>query len=349
MRSFIRLLQEYDQGDPTRASTAARSGRGGGGSQAQAEEEPGEFLTLRALEAFVDGDEDFLARCERGLLRREQSRSDGRCGRGRGPVTAPPARNEGSLLPLTRASSWTDEDGDEDDEGQLVGTVDGTGGRSLEQPEGHLLEKLKAVLGSAADALGGRAGSGGGIEGHLSSFDLDDDGALSVEELAAALRSCGARGGQLGGLRGLRSLARHLGGGRVGGDKTLSIARIVDWSSPPEDRGRREISAGGRDPPGGGGLGGAGGSRDETRSAGLPGAALQRAVRLAEGRGVTLERTFARLDDDGDGYITLGQLLRGLDGMGIFQHVSQGACHGCSARGGGGRGKAACHGASRRG
>lgn len=345
MKGFIRLLQDDDdtaaQGAPS--PSAERS-------TAPSYSRVDVFLTLPALEAFVEGGDAFLAEKERAALARRESR-DASSSAVRGPPEPATGNAEegstgvGARVSRPRTNSWAAAaDGDSD-------VAYGTGG----DKEVALMERLRSTLARAAaatsqhgedvDGGGGRRMSEDGVRGHLDSFDVDGDGVLLPEELVAALRSLGARGGEFFGRHGVNALISRF---RDGGDKPAagtpngaSVVKMAWWFDDQESTearpsgaavGHRGSSANGRGgpasnaPPGKATDGRTGGADTDTKGV-VAGEALRRAVRLAEANGTTLERTFARLDDDGDGFITLRQLLRGLDQLGVFQQVSHSHTH----------------------
>lgn len=341
VKGFIRLLQEDDDttAQGAASSSATRSKATPLSSSADI------FLTLPALEAFVEGGDVFLAQKERAALARRQSRdaisSADHGSREPTPGSAKEGSNGvGARASRPRTNSWAAEAVDGDDDGAY-----GKGG----EKEGALLESLRSTLARAAAATsqdGEDIGGGGGgrmneegVRGHLDSFDVDGDGVLLPAELVAALRSLGARGGEFFGRHGLNAIVFRF---RDGGDKPAagttkgaSVVKLAWWFDEQESREVRPVvSAVGH---GGSSNSGSGGpasdappgrrkfrrtSGDDSETGGVvAGEALRRAVRLAEANGTTLERTFARLDDDGDGFITLRQLLRGLDQLGVFEQV----------------------------
>lgn len=341
VKGFIRLLQDVDDDIPAKGASSSSAAR----SKVDV------FLTLPALEAFVEGGDTFLAQKERAALARRQSR-DAISSADRGPPepATGSAKKEsdgvGALAPRPRINSWAAE--------AAEGDSDGTYGKGGDK-ERALLERLRSTLARAAAAtasqngedVGGGGGGGGGkvtedgVRGHLDSFDVDGDGVLLPEELVAALRSLGARGGEFFGRHGVNALVSRF---REGGDKPAagtpngaSVVKLAWWFDEQQSTGvrpadsamdhRGSSNSSGRDgpasspPPGKERGKRTGGPDTEEKGGVVAGGALQRAVRLAEAKGTTLERTFARLDDNGDGFITLRQLLRGLDQLGVFEQV----------------------------
>lgn len=334
MKSFIRLLQDDDDGDDEHV-TAAQS------TIANREL----FLTLPALKAFVAGGDAFLAENERAALARQQSLEvaprpiEHSQRRAAAEITV--RLSEGDETPhfgrkITRADSWSGKEG-QDIEGPGATLKFGKG----DKQEEALLERLRVVLLRVQPASQTGESGGGGVRGYLESFDVNSDGVLSSVELVAVLRSLGAKGGDFDGQRGLSALvsSRFRDGSRNAAasvdQEGASIVKIVWWFDDQRTRtvaskqgegdtcsSRRKCSGGGaedqqvRE-----------GARKTLEEQGrrarefVPGEALRRAVRLAEAKGTTLERTFARLDEDGDGFITLRQLLRGLDQLGVFEQV----------------------------
>lgn len=300
------------------------------------------FLTLPALEAFVEGGDAFLVQKERAALARRQSR-DAISSADRGPPEPTTGSVEqgsigaGAQVSRPRTSSWTAA-------GAVEGDTDGAYGKGGEK-ESALLERLRSTLARAAATPsqdgedvgggGGRRMSEDGVRGHLDSFDVDGDGVLLPEELVAALRSLGARGGEFFGRHGVDALVSRF---RDGGDKPAagapngaSAVKLAWWFDEQESTEARPASSavghrGGpasSAPPGKATGRRTSGADTETTGGVVAGEALRRAVILAEANGTTLERTFARLDDDGDGFITFRQLLRGLDQLGVFEQVKK--------------------------
>lgn len=335
VKSFLRLLQDDDQ-DFLAGATIGRmkdlEKPGGGAVPSTFVGRPsttGDFLTLPMLQAFVDGGDEFLASRKRSFQELEQRKSDDipRKESSGSSFSAETAVKSGadkadsdarSRRSIPRVNSWTD---DETEPG---------GGVTVEHKD-ILLDKLQATLynvtGGPETRDNNSRGCGGGVCGYLSSFDIDDDGRLSTKEFMTALRSLGARGAQFGRHRGLRLLVEHFGSGdrtsNLGDDDYISISNIVGWQNRSGALERNGDSEHCKDNPIQSGI------REERDGTArvrakdhVAGEALQRAIRISEARGTTLERTFARLDEDGDGYITLRQLLRGLEGMGVFEHVS---------------------------
>lgn len=303
------------------------------------------FLTLPALEAFVEGGDAFLARKERAALARRQSQEAllaNEHARTEAAAASPAQTSPGEAsASRTRANSWIA------GEDTVAADANGSGGAYGKgtDNERELLERLRMVLARAAgtasrddddgDGCGGASLDDGGVRGHLDSFDVDGDGVLRPEELVASLRSLGARGGEFHGRKGVNALLslfrdgteRPAAGAQIG----ASVLKIAWWfaeqasSKTASASAAAEHSGGGsssnvrsgmrRGEPGGDRV------RAETSRVGA-GDALRRAVGIAEAKGTTMERTFARLDDDGDGFITLRQLLRGLDQLGVFEMVT---------------------------
>lgn len=342
VKGFIRLLQDDDD---TTAGQGASSASAKRSTSSPSSSSVDVFMTLPALEAFVEGGDSFLAKKERAALARRQSR-DAFSSADRSPpepaTTSTKERSAGTRehVPRSRTNSWA--------ASAVEGESDGAYGKGGEK-ESALLERLGSILAGVAaatsqdgDGVGG--GSGGtisedGVRGHLDSFDVDGDGVLLPEELVAALRSLGARGGEFFGRHGVNALVSRF---RAGGDSPAagtpngaSVVKLTWWFD--EQGGTNATPAGSAVGHRGGGTNGVDGpvsnappgqargrpaNGADTQTGGVPaGETLRRAVRLAEAKGTTLERTFARLDDDGDGFITLRQLLRGLDQLGVFEQV----------------------------
>eukprot|EP00903_Cladosiphon_okamuranus_P007182 g6974.t1 len=340
VKGFIRLLQD----DNDTAAMGAASSSTTCSTAAPLSSSADIFLTLPALEAFVEGGDAFLAQKERAALARRQSR-DAISAADHGPrEPTTGSAEEGSngveaSASRPRTNSWAAEAVD-DDSDNAYGKVD--------IKEGVLLERLRSTLAGAAAAAiqdGEDIGGGGGgrmdedgVRGHLESFDIDGDGVLLPKELVAALRSLGARGGEFFGWHGVNALVSRFRDGNdkpaAGAAKGVSVVKLAWWFDEQESKearpagsavGHRGSSHGGSGgplsdaPPGKGKGKHTSGAGNETGGI----VALRRAVRLAEANGTTLERTFARLDDDGDGFVTLRQLLRGLDQLGVFQQASR--------------------------
>lgn len=367
VKGFIRLVQDDDDDDAKAANAATSAAQGGESSSsrrssAAPRSSSGDevFLTLPALEAFVEGGDAFLARKERAaqarrLSQEEESSANGVRAEATMENTKNAATGRGEGTPRSRTNSWAAAaavDGDPDGDGG------GTYGKGSEKV-GLLLERFRATLARALAAAaatgqngedtGGGAGTSFGEDGvreYLDSFDVDGDGVLLPGELVAALRSLGARGEEFFGWPGVNALvSRFRDGGEgpaaAGAPKGASVVKIAVWfdeqggsrdTRPAADAtavDRRRSSSGGSasNADHSGGKGGDkrnGGAETRTGGGGsVAGEALRRAVRLSEAKGVTLERTFARLDDNGDGFITLRQLLRGLDQLGVFEQVAR--------------------------
>lgn len=331
VKNFIRLLQEDDVDATTEGVIPHNPGRPYQDSTKATEP----FLTLPALQAFVEGGDDFLARKEHAALVRQQDQEVPPPTHVSQPTTAPPdtaklTRDNAVSSGISRKSSWAEGQGFQDGgNGETVAA----GGKMEEE----LLEHLRDVLSRAPGTRGAPdtrnnviVGAGSGVRGHLDSFDVDNDGKLSREELSSALRSLGARGGDFhgrGGVNALVSRFRDGDGGSKDGEDGASVVKISWWfdeqalsAVPRKDNATHRGGADEGVAKEGGDQGQ--GCSDNGRISGfVAGEALRRAVRLAEAKGTTLERTFARLDDDGDGFITLRQLLRGLDQLGVFEQV----------------------------
>lgn len=281
-----------------------------------------EVLTLPALQAFVDGGEEYLAQRANEVQERPSRRHSGTCGNlQRDDPTAPPGDFSKSKL-ITRTNSWSEEDSDH--------KLEEKPRQNKELREKVIWQQLQDVLDRICQrstlSTNGRATNGHEemIEGYLKSFDLDDDGRLSAQEFQASLRSLGGQGKTFGGREATKALADRFSGGKSG----VSIIEIARWYDSCID-GEGTLSLAGRR--GEINHGSSKGEREQeekrgtrqtrTNVANARDQALQKAVRIAESRGTTLERTFARLDEDGDGFITLRQLLRGLDQMRVFEQV----------------------------
>ncbi|CAM9603690.1 unnamed protein product [Ectocarpus sp. 12 AP-2014] len=332
VKGFIRLLQE----DEAEVDAARRT------SSSDSEV----FLTLPALEAFVEGGDAFLARKERAALARRQSqeallaKEHARAEAAAASLTQ--ASSGAASASRTRANSWF---AGEDEVAADTNDIRGAYGKGTEN-ERELLERLRVVLARAAgkasrdgedsDGCGGASLDDGGVRGYLDSFDVDGDGVLRPEELVASLRSLGARGREFHGRKGVNALLSLFcdgtespaAGARIG----ASVVKIAWWFAEQVSSKTASASAaaehnGGRSSSNvrSGMLRGEPGDdrvREETSRVGA-GDALRRAVGIAEAKGTTMERTFARLDDDGDGFITLRQLLRGLDQLGVLEMASR--------------------------
>lgn len=334
MKSFVRLLQ-----DDAVDTTVTPEGASPPESCATTRDMPPAremFLTLPALEAFVEGGDAYLAKKERAALARQHSRDASSRDHNRLDRTEPskvkqegtPSRGESiRSRGLSRVNSWMAAEGSEPTGG---GSVIGEG----DDKEKPLLEQLRVVLarvphGESKQASGG---DGHGVRGHLGSFDVDSDGVLSVEEFIAALRSLGGRGGQFHGRSGVETLVSRFRDGRMstaGTQSGVSIVKIAWWFDEISKAAHGAVvpMRGNNDKgeANGAHLADLRGSEDYERAVrkdnSTAGEALRKAVRLAEAKGTSLERTFARLDEDGDGFITLRQLLRGLDQLGVFEQV----------------------------
>lgn len=333
MKSFVRLLHDdvVDTPAATLDGTIPPKSRASTQDMVPAREM---FLTLPALEAFVEGGDAFLAKKERAALTRQQSRDASSLDHNRlarpesmgSKGEGTPAGGENiSCRGISRASSWTTVEGLKPSAGSGITSELG------DEKERALLEQLMAVLalvphGESKQASGG--GDGHGVRGHLESFDVDSDGVLSAEEFIAALRSLGARGGTFHGRVGVETLVSRFRDGRVsiaGTQNGASIVKITWWFDELSKAGRKTHHA--FDPMSSNNdkVGVSRSAEEHEHGHGkdnsAAGETLRRAVRLAEAKGTTLERTFACLDEDGDGFITLRQLLRGLDQLGVFEQV----------------------------
>lgn len=319
VKGLIRLLQDHPE-DLT-----------AGGAPPAPHQAPAEVLTLPALQKFVEGGEAYLARRanEAQKLRRQ-----GRCKKSKSfqddtstalPREKSSAADKISRREITRASSWSDEELDKETQ------------ENTEEREERILGQLQSVLSHALQSSTATTISGGdgrkedcNISSYLSSFDLDDDGRLSRSEFASTLFSLGGQGRDFGGGKGMRALALRFG------DETgdvIRISEVVNWfesrtrekrpskASVGDDATKGVEKRGDREREMTSCRSGRGGRHEEVGN--MPAEALRRAIRMAESRGTTLERTFARLDEDGDGFITLRQLLRGLDQMRVFEKVGQ--------------------------
>lgn len=346
VKSFIRLLQE----DDINAAASPKHTRHPSTNVGEQDETSTEdlFLTLPVLEAFVDGGEAFLANKKRAALARRQSRDVSSVGvhptatESMGTADVTNTKKDDICRPgMRRANSWTEE-------GDLE---DADNDRSIHrgsEKEEMLLDHLKGVLArvqpTAPSKAGGRVDLGGGVRDYLDSFGAERDGVLSVEEFVAALRSLGVRGEEFhrrSGVEALISRFRDGGNTSAGAEHGASIAKIAWWfdeqvATEPSvgDTANRRDSNGSTHEGDSGSPGNERTLGNETGVVGnekfVAGEALRRAVRLAEAKGTTLERTFARLDEDGDGFITLRQLLRGLDQLGVFEQVTRSAACWCS-------------------
>lgn len=334
MKSFVRLLHD-DVVDPPAAAPEGvipPKSRASTQDMVPAREM---FLTLPALEAFVEGGDAFLAKKERAALARQHScdassldhnrlaRPESTGSKGEGT----PAEGEnGNSRGISRASSWTA------GEGLEPSAVGGITSEEGDENERALLQQLMAVLvlvphGERKQASGG--GDGHGVRGYLESFDVDSDGVLSVEEFIAALRSLGARGGTFRGRGGVETLVSRFRDGRMsstaGTQNGASIVKITWWFDELSNAGRKAHDAvnpmNSNNDKGGGSRSAEEHEHGFGKDNSAAGETLRRAVRLAEAKGATLERTFACLDEDGDGFITLRKLLRGLDQLGVFEQV----------------------------
>lgn len=319
VKGLIRLLQD-DPEDLTAGDAPP--------ARAQA---PVEVLTLPALQKFVEGGEAYLARRanEAQILRRERRSKKSKSSQDDTPAAPPQeksfAADQVPRREMTRASSWSDEELDQETQ------------ENTEKREERILGQLQSVLSHALQGSRETAVTGGNkrreygnISRYLSSFDLDDDGRLSRSEFASALFSLGGQARDFDGGKGMKALALRFGEetGAV-----ISISKVVQWfESRTREKRHSKVSVGGDAIEGVERRG----DREREMSScqpgrrgrhevvgNMPAEALQRAVRVAESRGTTLERTFARLDEDGDGFITLRQLLRGLDQMRVFEQVRQ--------------------------
>lgn len=321
MKSLIRLLQDDGVESFTKKTFVK-------------EDVVVEVLTLPALQAFVEGGEEYLARRANEAQKRQPR---WRSGTSRylqhDDPTAPSADSSRTKI-ITRSSSWSEEERDHNPDEEIP--------ENKEQSEDAILKQLQVVLSRAfqdstvaADGVG-RGGREDMIEGYLKSFDLDDDGILSPQEFEATLRSLGGQGRNFGRRKEMKALVDRFSGGKSG----VSIIEIARWfdsriickhdstatiggERPPTSAGRRGEAESRPNKDGSGQGNKHGAKRTGTDVADAPEQALQRAVRIAESKGTTLERTFARLDEDGDGFITVRQLLRGLDQMGVFEQVMQ--------------------------
>lgn len=354
MKSFIRLLQDDGSTMPERGTSVETS------AAHQADTSPPEerqlFLSLPALEAFVEGGEEFLDQKEAAALtRRHESRctsfpfpskayslADDKPGVG-STIEGTGAHGK-AVSAIVRVNSWTNIEGlDKGSEGEF-------------DEEKVLLERLRGVLSRAvvdcpseACSEGDYYNRGGSVRDFLESFDVSGKGLLSKEELVAALRSLGGRGSEFYGRRGIdivssrfaekvsSTVANEGDGGTERDGEGVSIVKLSWWFDDVAERGIREIGnaeASRRQSRRDSNDRGAAAS-DERRAGSqefgekvvsgnnFAGGALREAVRRSEvAKDTTLERTFARLDEDGDGFITLRQLLRGLDQLGVFEQVS---------------------------
>lgn len=298
VKAFIRLLQDGNVDTiPQASSDLPRCSAGA----AAVDGEP--FLTLPVLHSFVEGGEAFLAERERSAVVHEES-----------------CRNA-----ILKADSSRAEQKE-----KAIGEASRPDG--VERPpdswdEKLLLELLKGVFDRAPDNVECDVGfgRGGGLRGHLDSFDVDGDGVLNPQEFAASLHSLGAKVKTFNERRCVDYLISRFRRDchdecKEGSDDGVSIAKIAQWFSDASG-GREHGSHGSRSTDGD--------CRDKERLSReararelVPGGTLRRAVRLAESKGTTLERAFARLDDSGNGFITLRQLLRGLDQLGVFKEVT---------------------------
>lgn len=312
VKAFIRLLHDGNvDAIPKTSSDPPRCIAKAAASTVAVDGEP--FLTLPVLHSFVEGGEAFLAERERSALAHEEARQDVTLKADVGGVNGAASRAEKDRMAVGEASR----------PGGVQRPVDSW-------DEMVLLELLKSVFARAPgnEDCDVGFGRGGGLRGHLDSFDVDGDGVLKPHEFGASLHSLGAKEKKFNGRRCVDDLVSRFrrddhDESKEGNDDGVSIAKIAQWFNDKSgaESSREHASHGFRSTDGE--------CRDKERLSGeearagelAPEEVLRRAVRLAESRGTTLERAFARLDESGNGFITLRQLLRGLDQLGVFKEV----------------------------
>ena len=333
MKAFICLLQDDEVNEIPRSTTLASSDA----SARIVADEPGPFLTLPTLQLFVERGEAFLAEKERSLLVRQEAGGVIPVGNMENPVRGPSRVAEEKAGDEASHSDYDDHKSSRSKR-EVFQYLDGGNKTTITEYDKKdiLLEVLRGVLSRAPGAEKSFAyGRGGGVRGHLDSFDVDVDGILTAQEFVTALRSLGAKGENFNGWRKIDHLVSRFrddsesSGRCVDGVSIVKVTKWFDGKAEDESSGKETSHRHGSngDKNDAASLKGQG-HRDigkvshVARAEGhVPGQALRRAVWLAEAKGMTLERTFARLDENGDGFITLRQLLRGLDNLGVFKQA----------------------------
>lgn len=296
-------------------------------------------MTLQGLQAFVEGGDAYLEQRASKFepsRRQQQHRDFAKVADHEKPAITPADSSAANATGpgITRASSWSEEEREIDHDGNAK-----PGGLN----EDAVLSQLQLTFRRAGEDSkmthieggGDGGGCGDAVEGHLCSFDLDDDGRLSKKEFTAALRSLGGQGSDFGGTKGMAVMISQFGDGKGDGVSIIDMTRWFERRVVEERETKGTTSSGGQLREAGRASrenyeGGDGRQKERHTERGTrrgldvdsaDGERLRRAVRTAESKGTTLERTFARLDENGDGTITLRQLLRGLDQMGVFKQV----------------------------